>query len=55
VINMNQYINSEYVKKSNALVGASDLMVLVNSTHLFIHQGLGVVRGSTRNISSMRV
>jgi len=36
-------------------VGASDFNVLVIWIHFFIQYGLGVVKGSTRNIRRRRV
>jgi len=36
-------------------VGASDFSVLVIQIHFFIQYGLGVVKGSTRNIGRRRV
>lgn len=51
----NQYINSEYVKKSKAPVGAMDLSRLVRSIQRFIQYSCGRARGSTRNIRRKRV
>lgn len=53
--NTNQYINSEYVKKSKAPVGAMDLSRVVMSIQRFVQYSWGRARGSTRNMRRRRV
>jgi hypothetical protein len=55
IVNTNQYISSEYVKKSKAPLGAALLMNRVMSIHFFIHHVRGCASKSTKYRSRKRV